>query len=114
MSSIESITYLSFIYSWIPLRSLPQSIVGLLYTKDIALIDPSLQLPVRTVLSMFGRAVYGVDVDAHLLAILTEFKKGQSHLAVARDVVNDGIHDPYYRHVGIITLEDIIEEILQV
>lgn len=54
---------------------------------------------------MFGRAVYGVDVDARLLAILTEFKKGQSHLAVVRDVIDDGVHDPYYKHVGIITLE---------
>ncbi|XP_055387807.1 metal transporter cnnm-2-like [Condylostylus longicornis] len=102
-------------YSRIPVvdKSSLQCIVGLLYTKDIALIDPSLHLPVRTVLSMFGRAVYGVDVDAPLLAVLSEFKKGQSHLAVVREVVDDGVRDPYYRHVGVITLEDIIEEILQ-
>lgn len=95
-------------------RSSEQCIVGLLYTKDIGLIDPSLQLPIRSVLSMFGRPIYGVDVDAPLLAILSEFKKGRSHLAVTREVVDDGVHDRYYRHAGIITLEDILEEILQV
>lgn len=38
---------------------------------------------------------------------------GHTHLAVVRSVVNTGDGDPYYKHVGIITLEDIIEEILQ-
>lgn len=38
---------------------------------------------------------------------------GHTHLAVVRSVECTGDGDPYYRHVGIITLEDIIEEILQ-
>lgn len=64
---------------------------------------------------MFGRAAYAVDVDVTLLDVLREFKEGRSHIAVVRRAVQDpGGGDPYYCHIGIITLEDVIEEILQV
>lgn len=38
---------------------------------------------------------------------------GQSHLAFVQRVVEDGPTDPYYHVLGIVTLEDIIEEIIQ-
>ncbi|CAM9901271.1 unnamed protein product, partial [Heterosigma akashiwo] len=40
------------------------------------------------------------------------FKKGQGHMALVRKVNNDGPGDPYYEGMGLITLEDIVEEIL--
>ncbi|OEH77600.1 cbs domain-containing protein [Cyclospora cayetanensis] len=102
-------------FSRIPVldRTTPQCIVGLLYVKDLALFDPYAEVEVRTLLHLFGRNVYAVDEDTALLDLLTAFKKGHTHLAVVRSVECVGVGDPYYRHVGIITLEDIIEEILQ-
>jgi hypothetical protein len=45
--------------------------------------------------------------------VLRELKKGKSHMALVRDVNNeDDQQDPYYEIKGIVTLEDIIEEIL--
>ena len=44
--------------------------------------------------------------DDPLGDVLTELKKGKSHLAVVRDVNNqDSSQDPFYEVKGIITLE---------
>lgn len=34
-------------------------------------------------------------------------------MAVVRKVNNEGLGDPYYETLGVVTLEDIIEEIIQ-
>ena len=38
---------------------------------------------------------------------------GRSHLALVHKVNNDGPGDPFYEIMGLVTLEDIIEEIFQ-
>uniref|UniRef100_A0A0K6S6P3 CNNM transmembrane domain-containing protein n=1 Tax=Chromera velia CCMP2878 TaxID=1169474 RepID=A0A0K6S6P3_9ALVE len=91
----------------------PQCIVGLLLVKDLLLVDPTASVPVRTLLKLLGREVFAIDSETRLMSLLTDFKKGRSHLAVVRDVVSPDDGDPYWCHVGIITLEDLIEEILQ-
>ncbi|KFG30663.1 CBS domain-containing protein, partial [Toxoplasma gondii GAB2-2007-GAL-DOM2] len=68
---------------------------------------------VRKLLQFFGRGLYAVDDDTPLLELLKTFKQGHTHLAVVRRVSDDGEGDPFYIHVGIITLEDVMEEILQ-
>ena len=45
--------------------------------------------------------------------MLEWFKKGTSHLAIVIKVDDDRDGDPVYEAVGIVTLEDIIEEIIQ-
>jgi hypothetical protein len=50
--------------------------------------------------------------DEFLGQTLTTFKRERAHLAIVRDVVCEGDRDPFYKVVGIITLEDIVEEIL--
>eukprot|EP01069_Polyplicarium_translucidae_P009676 Polyplicarium_translucidae@DN3332_c1_g2_i1.p1 len=103
-------------FSRIPVfdRTKAQCVVGMLMVKDLLLLDPTVEMPVRTLLQVFGRTVYVVDTDTPLFSLLTDFKKGRTHLAVVRRVEEDAAGgDPYYVHVGIITLEDIIEEILQ-
>lgn len=54
-----------------------------------------------------------VWIDDKLGDVLKELKKGRSHMALVRDVNNDDkAQDPFYELKGIITLEDIIEEII--
>lgn len=51
--------------------------------------------------------------DQKLGDVLTVFKKSRGHMALVVDVNNDSMtQDPHYELVGIITLEDIMEEIL--
>lgn len=38
---------------------------------------------------------------------------GKSHLAIVQKVNNEGEGDPFYEVVGLVTLEDVIEEIIK-
>ncbi|KAG6610251.1 Kelch-type beta propeller [Phytophthora cinnamomi] len=45
--------------------------------------------------------------------VLSVFKMGSTHMALVYDVNNSGPGDPFYELKGLVTLEDIVEEILQ-
>ncbi|XP_067909177.1 metal transporter CNNM2-like isoform X2 [Heterodontus francisci] len=47
------------------------------------------------------------------MAHLTKYGKGKSHLAIVQRVNNEGEGDPFYEVLGIVTLEDVIEEIIK-
>ncbi|CAM9598856.1 unnamed protein product [Ectocarpus sp. 12 AP-2014] len=87
-------------------------VIGLLFTKDLIFIDPDDETPLKNFVQIFGRAVTVVWPDFTLGDVLKVFKQGKSHLSLVRDVNDAGEGDPFYEVVGIITLEDIIEEIL--
>ncbi|KAG5182278.1 hypothetical protein JKP88DRAFT_269955 [Tribonema minus] len=87
-------------------------IVGLLFTKDLIFIDPVDATPVKNFIQVFGRAVHAVWPDQPLGDVLKVFKGQRAHMAIVRDVNSSGPGDPFYEVAGIITLEDIIEEVL--
>jgi metal transporter CNNM len=64
---------------------------------------------VKTVCGYHEHVLRKVNEDTPLRAMLEEFKKGDYHLAMVRRFT-DGTEEM----IGIVTLEDIIEEILQV
>lgn len=81
--------------------------------KDLIFVDPEDDTRVSDVINIFGRSLNTVWPDDKLGDILRELKTGRSHMALVRDVNNeDENQDPFYEIKGIITLEDIIEEIL--
>lgn len=41
------------------------------------------------------------------------FLLGKSHLAIVQKVNNEGEGDPFYEVLGLVTLEDVIEEIIK-
>ena len=43
---------------------------------------------------------------------LEEFKQGRSHMSIVLKINDSGDGDPFYECIGIVTLEDIIEEIV--
>ena len=91
-----------------------QQVVGLLFVKELVLVDPEDSLPVRTICHhWFGRDIPIVFCDCKLSVVMQVFKSGRSHMALVKDVVTHEEGDPYYITVGIITLEDLLEEILQ-
>eukprot|EP01029_Cantina_marsupialis_P012982 TRINITY_DN2879_c0_g1_i2.p1 TRINITY_DN2879_c0_g1~~TRINITY_DN2879_c0_g1_i2.p1 ORF type:complete len:503 (+),score=170.14 TRINITY_DN2879_c0_g1_i2:400-1908(+) len=100
-------------FSRIPIfKTNRNNIVGVLFTKDLILIDPQDKLPVRSVIQFFKRSLETVWFDSKLNGVLTTFKNGVSHLALVKNVNSEGEGDPFYENVGIITMEDILEEIL--
>ncbi|XP_013064077.2 metal transporter CNNM4-like [Biomphalaria glabrata] len=89
------------------------NIVNLLNTKDLALIDPDDKTPLSTVCKFYDHKPLYVDHDVKLDAMLQEFLQGDSHMAIVQKLHNNEDHDPYYETMGVVTLEDVIEEILQ-
>ncbi|XP_018414812.1 PREDICTED: metal transporter CNNM1 [Nanorana parkeri] len=102
-------------YTRIPVfeGDLRANIVDILFVKDLAFVDPDDCTPLQTITRFYHRPLHCVFNDTHLDAVLEEFKKGKSHLAIVQRVNNEGEGDPFYEVMGIVTLEDIIEEIIK-
>eukprot|EP00899_Mesostigma_viride_P005791 jgi/Mesvir1/15212/Mv06442-RA.2 len=129
----------------------PQNMVGLLYAKDLILVDPDDEIEVRTILSFHGRDIRSIPEDTCLDTVFQEFKSSYIHLffstrskkdveekepepgppnSAQLDKVATGTPKSPYRPAsrsmahpsnveadyvitGIITLEDVIEEMIQ-
>ena len=72
-------------YSRIPIFEISRdNIVGILFVKDLIFLDPEDNVPVRSFIQIFGRNVHLVWPDDTLGEVLTELKKGNSHLGKYR------------------------------
>ncbi|XP_005995249.1 metal transporter CNNM4 isoform X2 [Latimeria chalumnae] len=101
-------------YTRIPVFEEERSnIVDILYVKDLAFVDPDDCTPLKTISKFYNHPVHFVFFDTKLDAMLEEFKKGKSHLAIVQKVNNEGEGDPFYEVLGLVTLEDVIEEIIK-
>ena len=123
-----------------------QNVVGLLYVRDLAFVDPDDEIPLTNILKFYDHEVKFVFHDLKLGELLQEFSEGRCHMAVVQQVVSDTETDPFYEIIGessvvlvrdrqthilppfpslfapslhpplvtgVVTLEDIVEEILQ-
>uniref|UniRef100_A0A3B3Y6D9 Metal transporter n=1 Tax=Poecilia mexicana TaxID=48701 RepID=A0A3B3Y6D9_9TELE len=101
-------------YTRIPVFENERSnIVDILFVKDLAFVDPDDCTPLKTITQFYKHPLHCVFNDTKLDAMLEEFKKGKSHLAIVQRVNNEGEGDPFYEVMGIVTLEDVIEEIIK-
>ncbi|KAM9212204.1 metal transporter CNNM3 isoform 2-T2 [Dugong dugon] len=89
------------------------NIVDMLYLKDLAFVDPEDCTPLSTITRFYNHPLHFVFNDTKLDAVLEEFKRGKSHLAIVQKVNNEGEGDPFYEVLGLVTLEDVIEEIIK-
>uniref|UniRef100_A0A3B3U7U8 Metal transporter n=1 Tax=Poecilia latipinna TaxID=48699 RepID=A0A3B3U7U8_9TELE len=101
-------------YTRIPVYDEERSnIVDILYVKDLAFVDPDDCTNLKTITKFYNHPVHFVFHDTKLDTMLEEFKKGKSHLAIVQKVNNEGEGDPFYEVLGLVTLEDVIEEIIK-
>lgn len=84
-----------------------RNIIGLLMVKDLALVNPYTEVTLKSLLSFYKHPIISVDEGHTLDLILNHFREGKSHMALVREHKKKEL-------VGIVTLEDIIEEVLQV
>ncbi|XP_028843853.1 metal transporter CNNM2a [Denticeps clupeoides] len=89
------------------------NVVDLLLVKDLAFVDPDDGTPLKTITKFYSHPLHFAFNDTKLDAMLEEFKKGKAHLAIVHRVNNEGDGDPFYEVLGIVTLEDVIEEIIK-
>lgn len=91
-----------------------QNIVTLLYIKDLAFVDPDDNTPLKTLCEFYENPCHFVFDDMTLDVMFKQFKDGhKGHMAFVHRVNNEGDGDPYYETMGLITLEDVIEELIQ-
>ncbi|XP_037548533.1 metal transporter CNNM4 [Nematolebias whitei] len=101
-------------YTRIPVYDGERSnIVDILYVKDLAFVDPDDCTHLKTITKFYNHPVHFVFHDTKLDAMLEEFKQGKSHLAIVQKVNSEGEGDPFYEVLGLVTLEDVIEEIIK-
>ncbi|XP_065355938.1 unextended protein [Calliphora vicina] len=91
-----------------------KNIVTLLYIKDLAFVDPDDNTQLRTLCEFYQNPVHFVFEDYTLDVMFNQFKDGTiGHLAFVHRVNNEGDGDPFYETIGLVTLEDVIEELIQ-
>lgn len=101
-------------FSRIPVyETKPDNIIGLLHVKDFTLLDPDDNMPVKAILEFYNHKIIFCDSDKLIDEMFEEFRMGETHLAFVTEVVQQDDLDPYVLCVGIITLEDILEELIQ-
>ncbi|XP_076257606.1 metal transporter uex isoform X1 [Rhynchophorus ferrugineus] len=102
-------------YSRIPVyEGHRQNIVTMLYIKDLAFVDPDDNTPLKTLCQFYQNPCNFIFEDITLDVMFKIFKEGnKGHMAFVSRVNTEGEGDPFYETIGIITLEDVIEELIQ-
>ena len=101
-------------YSRIPVyEGSRDNVVGLLHVKDFTLLDPDDSMPVKALLEFYNHKINYCYSDDPIDQLFEEFRKGESHLAFVKEVFQPADKDPYDCIVGIVTMEDILEELVQ-
>ncbi|XP_062561315.1 unextended protein [Armigeres subalbatus] len=91
-----------------------KDIVTLLYIKDLAFVDPDDNTQLKTLCEFYQNPCHFVFEDTTLDVMFKAFKEGhKGHMAFVHRINNEGEGDPFYETVGLITLEDVIEELIQ-
>uniref|UniRef100_A0A182VRG0 CNNM transmembrane domain-containing protein n=1 Tax=Anopheles minimus TaxID=112268 RepID=A0A182VRG0_9DIPT len=91
-----------------------EEIISILHSKDLAFIDPDDNTPVRLMCEFYVNKLHFVFFDQTLDVMFKEFKTGAfGHMAFVHRVNADGDGDPFYETLGLITMEDVLEELIQ-
>jgi len=87
-------------------------VVALLFAKDLILVDPDDETPLRYFISIFGRPVEIFNEKNLIRTAFFRLREGHSHLALVQQSTDDATGGETVV-LGVVTLEDIVEEILQ-
>ena len=109
-------------YSRIPIYEGKKSnIVGVLMAKDLILFSPDRDKITVKQLSNVLREIVHINHSTTCLQVLTCFKQGGTHLAIVTQVETGDSDpanstwqgkDPYLKKIGLITLENVLEMVI--
>lgn len=89
-------------------------IVGLLNVKQLTLLDANDNIPLKTVVSYYQNQLFFVFENTRLDYMFRTFREGsRGHMAFVQRINDEGPGDPFYQTIGLVTFEDVLEELLQ-
>ncbi|ORC93663.1 metal transporter CNNM4 [Trypanosoma theileri] len=88
------------------------NIIGVLFAKDLLMVDPRENTPVLLLVKFYNRRCHIVPSETKLISMLNYFQTGKSHMALVQEVQQRPYGDPYYEVKGLVTMEDVIEELI--
>lgn len=84
------------------------NIVSVIYAKDLVLIHPMENVPLKTIISIYGKDFGKFDADAKLSDVFKYFRAGKYHIAM----IYQNEDNNKTNLIGLLTTEDIVEEII--
>ena len=87
--------------------------MGIVFAKDLVLVDPNDEIPVASILPFCSRALHLVPAHTNLEKIMSQMQSTRSHLFFVSDerqARRNAGQVPAC--VGIVTMEDVIEELI--
>jgi len=95
-------------------KDVAKCIVGLLFVKDLVLLNPDDEFRARDILHYYNHLPLSVEIEGvNCRTLMDMILEGDSHLVVCRKIMEDPSGgDNFYVNVGIITLEDVIAQLL--
>ena len=88
------------------------NIVGVLFAKDLLMINPEENTKIMQLVKFYHRKCHVVPSETKLISMLKYFQTGKSHIAIVQEVQQRLQGDPYYEVKGLVTMEDVIEELI--
>ncbi|KAG7381016.1 Metal transporter cnnm2 [Phytophthora pseudosyringae] len=88
-------------------------IIGTIHVKDLIFVDPKENTLLSSFFQIFGRTTRSVDPACRLSALLHTFKSESAHLVLVKQPQTADASGDMHTLLGIVTLEDVLEEILQ-
>ena len=92
-----------------------ENLVGMILIQDLLLNDPADKVPLRAVIEYYKHTALKCKLQDSLTEMFDRFRKGASHMAFVynnNDIDVDNKSN-VKEAVGIITIEDLIEELVQ-
>lgn len=88
------------------------NIIGVLFAKDLLMANPQENTKVLLLVRFYNRRCHIVPSETKLISMLKFFQTGKSHIALVQEVQQRPYGDPFYEVKGLVTMEDIIEELI--
>ncbi|ORM41674.1 Metal transporter CNNM4 [Babesia sp. Xinjiang] len=92
-----------------------KSVVGFIVVKDLLMLNHAKSYRVRDLCDTIGKPIYAVDAESTVNDLMPLMKRDSRHVIVVRKAIINPHRggDPIYKHVGIITVDDVLRIMLQ-
>ncbi|ODN00197.1 Metal transporter CNNM4 [Orchesella cincta] len=102
-------------YTRIPIyEGVRANVVAIINVKQLTLVDLKVAAPVKSLVDFYKTDLFFVFENEKLDFMFRSFREGsRGHMAFVQKLNDEGPGDPRYETIGLVTMEDVLEELLQ-